>query len=194
MNFWLQQICLVSWHHSHDWTSFSGGFSYEVCKFGHKDCVTVYASFWSLESLFNVFIKILYSFNFFSLSQSLFLYWCIFRHGDFVALFDECVGLASVDLIWFALNHCFIPTPCPLGHRERDREKDTKQRWILSKYRLRGHSLATEVWHRQTWHPEEKWLCAYCDTGDVKTEADVPFHYYKLKNKLIPHSAKLSIL
>ncbi|MGH0192693.1 UNVERIFIED_CONTAM: hypothetical protein FKN15_021413 [Acipenser sinensis] len=49
--------------------------------------------------------------------------------------------------------------------------RDTKQRQILTKYRLSDHSLAIEKGrHRQTWLPKEERLCGHCETGEVETE------------------------
>ena len=55
--------------------------------------------------------------------------------------------------------------------------RDTKQRWILTKYRLSDHQLAVETGrYRQTW------LCAHCSTGDVETEMHFLVHCEKFSS------------
>ena len=49
--------------------------------------------------------------------------------------------------------------------------RDTKQRQILTKYRLSDHQLAVETGtYRQTWLPREERVCGHCSTGEVETE------------------------
>ncbi|XDV45306.1 hypothetical protein PO909_013424 [Leuciscus waleckii] len=49
--------------------------------------------------------------------------------------------------------------------------RDTKQRQILSKYRLSEHSLAIETGrHRKSWLPREQRVCVHCRTGEIETE------------------------
>ena len=49
--------------------------------------------------------------------------------------------------------------------------RDTKQRQILTKYRLREHQLSIEKGrHKKTWLPKEEHLCGHCITGEVETE------------------------
>lgn len=49
--------------------------------------------------------------------------------------------------------------------------RDTKQRQILTKYRLSDHQLAIETGrHKKTWLPKEERVCGHCTTGEVETE------------------------
>ena len=49
--------------------------------------------------------------------------------------------------------------------------RDTRQRQILTKYRLSDHSLAVEKGrYKQAWLPREQRLCGHCTTGEVETE------------------------
>lgn len=49
--------------------------------------------------------------------------------------------------------------------------RDTKQRQILTKYRLSDHRLAIETGrHKKTWLPKEERVCGHCMTGEVETE------------------------
>uniref|UniRef100_A0A4W5RDT1 ribonuclease H n=1 Tax=Hucho hucho TaxID=62062 RepID=A0A4W5RDT1_9TELE len=49
--------------------------------------------------------------------------------------------------------------------------RDTKQRQILTKYRLSDHRLAIETGrHKKTWLPKEERVCGHCTTGEVETE------------------------
>ncbi|MGH0192630.1 UNVERIFIED_CONTAM: hypothetical protein FKN15_020198 [Acipenser sinensis] len=65
----------------------------------------------------------------------------------------------------------------------RSTVRDTKQRQILTKYRLSDHSLAIEKGrHRQTWLPKEERLCGHCETGEVETEMHFLTHCEKYKN------------
>ena len=55
--------------------------------------------------------------------------------------------------------------------------RDTKQRRILTKYRLSDHQLAIETGrYRQTWLPREERVCAHCSTGEVETEMHFLLH------------------
>ncbi len=49
--------------------------------------------------------------------------------------------------------------------------RDTKQRRILTKYRLSEHRLAIETGrHRKSWLPREQRVCVHCETGEIETE------------------------
>ncbi len=61
--------------------------------------------------------------------------------------------------------------------------KDTKQRQILTKYRLSEHSLAIETGrHRKSWLPREQRVCAHCETGEIETETHFLLHCYQFKS------------
>jgi len=58
--------------------------------------------------------------------------------------------------------------------------RDTKQRQILSKYRLSEHSLAIETGrHRKSWLPREQRVCVQCRTGEIETETHFLLHCHK---------------
>ncbi len=58
--------------------------------------------------------------------------------------------------------------------------RDTKQRWILTKYRLSEHRLAIETGrHRKSWLPREQRVCVHCETGEIETETHFLVHCYK---------------
>ena len=76
--------------------------------------------------------------------------------------------------------------------------KDTKQRQILTKYRLSDHSLAIETGrHKKSYLPPEQRLCGHCSTAEVETEAhfilkcgkynDIRLEYYRKFELLIPN-------
>ena len=55
--------------------------------------------------------------------------------------------------------------------------RDTKQRQILTKYRLSGHSLAVEKGrYKKTWLPRDQRICGHCTTDEVETEMHFLLH------------------
>ena len=49
--------------------------------------------------------------------------------------------------------------------------RDTKQRRILTKYKLSDHTLAIERGrYKKSWLPKEERICGHCKTGEVETE------------------------
>ncbi|XP_037402655.1 T-lymphocyte activation antigen CD80-like [Pygocentrus nattereri] len=65
--------------------------------------------------------------------------------------------------------------------------RDTKQRQILTKYRLSDHSLAVERGRfKHSWIPREDRVCGHCKTGEVETEVHFLLHcpkYEHIRNK-----------
>ncbi len=58
--------------------------------------------------------------------------------------------------------------------------RDTKQRRILTKYRLSEHRLAIETGrHRKSWLPGEQRVCVHCETGEIETETHFLLHCHK---------------
>lgn len=58
--------------------------------------------------------------------------------------------------------------------------KNTKQRRILTKYRLTDHQLALETGrHRQTRLPREECTCSHCSRGEVDTDIHFILHCEK---------------
>ncbi len=58
--------------------------------------------------------------------------------------------------------------------------RDTKQRRILTKYRLSEHRLAIETGrHRKSWLPREQRVCVHCETGEIETETHFLLHCHK---------------
>ncbi len=68
--------------------------------------------------------------------------------------------------------------------------RDTKQRQILTKYRLSDHRLAVETGrHRNTWLPTEHRICGHCETEEVETEEHFLLHcpkYHHLRQIFFP--------
>ena len=59
--------------------------------------------------------------------------------------------------------------------------RDSKQRQILTNYRLSDHSLAIEKGrHKKCWLPKEQRICGNCTTGEVKTEMHFLLHCEKM--------------
>ncbi len=57
--------------------------------------------------------------------------------------------------------------------------RDTKQRRILTKYRLSEQSLAIETGrHRKSWLPREQRVCPHCETGEIETETHFLLHCF----------------
>ncbi len=57
--------------------------------------------------------------------------------------------------------------------------RDTKQRRILTKYRLSEHRLAIETGrHRKSWLPREQRVCVHCETGEIETHFLLHCHKY----------------
>ena len=80
--------------------------------------------------------------------------------------------------------------------------RDTKQRQILTKYRLSDHSLAIEKGrHKKSWLPTEQRVCGHCTTGEVETEMHfllkcdkynhITVEYFQKFDLLIPDFTKL---
>ncbi len=58
--------------------------------------------------------------------------------------------------------------------------RDTKQRRILTKYRLSEHRLAIETGrHRKSWLPREQRVCVHCETGEIETHFLLHCHKYR---------------
>ncbi|KAF7665457.1 hypothetical protein LDENG_00143140 [Lucifuga dentata] len=80
--------------------------------------------------------------------------------------------------------------------------RNTKQRQILTKYRLSDHSLAIETGrHRKSWLPPEDRICSHCMTGEVETEMHfllkcnkykhIRIEYFNKLNSIIPNFTEL---
>ncbi len=74
---------------------------------------------------------------------------------------------------------------------------DTKQRRILTKYRLSEHRLAIETGrHRRAGYPESKrGVCVHCETGEIKTEVHFLLHchkYISIKKPLLQQNSQLN--
>ena len=59
---------------------------------------------------------------------------------------------------------------------------DSKQRQILTKYRLSDHSLAIEKGRHKKWLPKEQRICGHCTTGEVETEMHFLLYCEKCEN------------
>ena len=72
--------------------------------------------------------------------------------------------------------------------------RDTKQRQILTKYRLSDHTLAIEKGrHRNTWLPKEQRICGHCKTGEVETEMHFLLHCEKYSEIRAHYFSKFSL-
>ena len=71
--------------------------------------------------------------------------------------------------------------------------RDTKQRRILSRYRLSEHSLAIETGrHRKSWLPREQRVCVHCRTGEIETETHFLLHCHKYSSVRELYFSKLT--